>query len=524
MVLNQCTLSLLCLSINLMKVTMLIAPGSTQQAPLLRHQRDKTTLKYDNAANQYAPLIEFFYWNVDPFFHMTKDYNIHGIIYEAFKKAEIYCGRVVSSYEENASSRRELEKLETSNRKERRESCRGENVLDNHDYIRPFVRYQKVAVGHQLFHDILFDPNRQEKIQYKRASYKGNFSKPLLEIWGVIYTKESKEWIESKLNNHHPNINNTSQENLDLYKLTISKKISVIMDRSRISLISKVFHGIANCTEPLMLSILCSIIFGILLWFIEQKNYNGEESTTINENFFIGGPDAIWCSFVSMTTVGYGDIYPRTLLGKIAMALWVTFGLVMIAVMCGTVFDTISTPPNVYGLRVAVIPNTPVERFVRENLETRSLVFAPTYRDLFKIVQQGRADAALINSDVYVAYQQEFRDQDIHSVQLHAVQEFKVDQPVYIATKFGTYPGEISNGTTARKLYDCMTINNRHLIFRIPVLQEPLQVRIESVFVAGIYQQTILLYLSASVLFTFAMCVACRLAINRAKNAKEGDS
>ena len=292
----------------------------------------------------------------------------------------------------------------------------------------------------------------------------------------------------------------------------------------------------------------------------------------IRRHLLTGVSDAIWCSFVSMTTVGYGDTHPRTNLGRFAMTIWVMVGLIMVGVMCGTVFDAISRPPNVYGTRIAVIPNTTVEHFARNNLMAKAIVHGPTYHDIFGKVQRGEVDAALVNSDVYVAYQTWYRDPLRYAINLHVVQEFEMNQDVWIATKFNDvgdkdpslsqqsssrfsdasspdsgsprnressskYKDASSDGhrnhensstpsldglknsdsssTAASRLYRCMTVDNYHLIFRIPVMQEPSQVRIDFIEVSGLFE-TVCIYLCTAILVVFSLCVACRMwEINR---------
>ncbi len=56
---------------------------------------------------------------------------------------------------------------------------------------------------------------------------------------------------------------------------------------------------------------IASTIFGALIFFSEKLT-----TSDPNNNLFISIPDAFWFSLVSLTTIGYGDISPVTLMGN----------------------------------------------------------------------------------------------------------------------------------------------------------------------------------------------------------------
>jgi hypothetical protein len=64
------------------------------------------------------------------------------------------------------------------------------------------------------------------------------------------------------------------------------------------------------------------VIFGGAIYYAELQ-----EPTS----FFTSIPDAFWWAVVSMTTVGYGDVYPKGVLGKLVGSLTVLCGLLAIA-------------------------------------------------------------------------------------------------------------------------------------------------------------------------------------------------
>ncbi len=73
--------------------------------------------------------------------------------------------------------------------------------------------------------------------------------------------------------------------------------------------------------------ILTMFIISNITWFVERKN-NEEE---FPNNYVAGVWEAFWWAIVSVTTVGYGDKAPRSVLGRILGMFWILAGLFLIA-------------------------------------------------------------------------------------------------------------------------------------------------------------------------------------------------
>lgn len=68
-------------------------------------------------------------------------------------------------------------------------------------------------------------------------------------------------------------------------------------------------------------------VAAVLLYFIEGVGAGRPEFASI--------PRALWWSIATLTTVGYGDIYPITVMGKIAAAILVVAGVGVVALPTG---------------------------------------------------------------------------------------------------------------------------------------------------------------------------------------------
>ena len=88
---------------------------------------------------------------------------------------------------------------------------------------------------------------------------------------------------------------------------------------------------ISTCLDmwPLILiSLLFCFIFGFLIWGLERWG-NPEE---FPKSFPFGMFEGFWWSFISMTTVGYGDKAPKSIPGRLIAVLWIILGISGIAV------------------------------------------------------------------------------------------------------------------------------------------------------------------------------------------------
>eukprot|EP00795_Rhopilema_esculentum_P001382 gene1382-15786_t len=154
-------------------------------------------------------------------------------------------------------------------------------------------------------------------------------------------------------------------------------------------------------TWPMVLiSILMCIVFGILLWSVEQ--FQNEEFA--KGRYICGMCQGLWWAFVSMTTVGYGDVTPRTFLGRLIGIIWTLIGLVLTGILTGALTSTITTltiPPTVtlYDTNAAVINNSFEHGLaVRRNAKILPNMKYDTAAEVLSALDKKQVDAALLDA------------------------------------------------------------------------------------------------------------------------------
>ncbi|KAI0983861.1 hypothetical protein GJ496_006096 [Pomphorhynchus laevis] len=76
-----------------------------------------------------------------------------------------------------------------------------------------------------------------------------------------------------------------------------------------------------------------SIFFGSLLYFVESTIPNIYSNDKNQTNMIQTMWDGIWLAIITMTTVGYGDLYPHTYVGRVVAVICACFGQVIICMI-----------------------------------------------------------------------------------------------------------------------------------------------------------------------------------------------
>ncbi|MCF6190285.1 MAG: transporter substrate-binding domain-containing protein [Cocleimonas sp.] len=196
-----------------------------------------------------------------------------------------------------------------------------------------------------------------------------------------------------------------------------------------------VLRGIFSSKMLFILLALFVILFitGTLTWLAERK----KNPENFNPNPIKGIPAGMWWAAVTMTTVGYGDMTPQTVGGRMIALFWMFASLLMVSAVIAGVASTltlaksqplISGPEDLPRARIASIENSSSDNY----LENRQLKreYYPTVLDSLNAIEEGRSDA-MVYDDPLLKYltEQHFKNKLIVVDKLFELQQYGIAFP-----------------------------------------------------------------------------------------------
>ena len=299
-----------------------------------------------------TPYMEAVFWEIKPYIYRNEHGDLDGIIPMIFQEALFFCSKDLPRDRHLIEFKHELQSRKEFSKSFMIDAARG-NISRQYPNI-----YQNVTNKTLFFGPVLTYIDRATKFKLRA-------------------------------------------KNLTSFRLLKSKTIVVVVPRYIVSLPHKIIRGIFSCQQIFVLALLLAVFFGIVIWVSERK-----KNVSFDKYFVKGMPSGIWWSIVSMTTVGYGDIYPKSLRGRFVAVFWLIIGVVLACVMTATMTDVVTGSSDfpIHGQKVAVLENSHEEKIASNDYRAQ-VVPAQSYEEVLQLVRHQKAVAAMINEEVAAWYQ-----------------------------------------------------------------------------------------------------------------------
>lgn len=131
------------------------------------------------------------------------------------------------------------------------------------------------------------------------------------------------------------------------------------------------------------------LVIGASTWLLERKT----NSKNFHPNIVKGIAGGIWWAAVTMTTVGYGDMTPKTLGGRLIAIFWMFSSILIVAAVIATVASTLTLakmdplviePDDLAKARIASIEKSISDRYLK-NRKLEAKYYDSVYEGLLAI-------------------------------------------------------------------------------------------------------------------------------------------
>ena len=234
---------------------------------------------------------------------------------------------------------------------------------------------------------------------------------------------------------------------LHVHNVVTAPSVSIIIKRDHIELTRKIFYGVYTCIPLVLQGFLCSVIAAIVIWVAERV-----KNPKMSKTFIKGTGTSLWWSHVTVTTTGFGDLVPVTIIGRCVASIWMISGIFAVAVITATLTESVDgiSGLDIYEESIAVLKYSHEERIARENFQGNQdgIKAYESYQEVIQAVRDGTCFAALINSDVATWYQNKLRN--TKDVPLVVIKNIPLEIPVHLLMS------QNAENNTTENFFNCM--------------------------------------------------------------------
>lgn len=256
-----------------------------------------------------------------------------------------------------------------------------------------------------------------------------------VEVWELLVNENNTKYSVVPYSNVAQAIDDLQKGRLDVLvgPISITSERAEIIEfsqpyfQSSLSILSRagsptIFDRIAPLLTVQLLYALFVFLFilgcvGTLLWLAERK---ASPEQFPNEPLK-GIANGMWCAIVTMSTTGYGDIAPVTLMGRIVAGSWmiisILFATTMVAgiasslTLSGLDKTVVSSADQFQNRKIAVLENSPAVDFVKEY--NGKVVVIDKLEAGYKLLKNKEVDAVVFDRPQIKFFLEKNADEDV---------------------------------------------------------------------------------------------------------------
>lgn len=253
----------------------------------------------------------------------------------------------------------------------------------------------------------------------------GKWSGISIELWGLVAKRlnvkyelheENLETLLKKVKNRELDLGISAltitpdrEKVLDFSHSYYSARLGIAVEKREVSTSMVLLQSIFSKKMLYVLFSLAATLFvvGALIWFTERRNF----PETFNSNPVKGIGNAIWWAATTMTTVGYGDISPKSPATRVLAILWMLASLFIVASIIATISSaltlskidgSISTQKDLSRGKIASVKDSVSDEYLMKRR-----VYPVYYKDVesgLLAIKNGSVDAMVYDTPLLQYY------------------------------------------------------------------------------------------------------------------------
>ncbi|XP_032227082.2 uncharacterized protein LOC116610353 [Nematostella vectensis] len=186
-----------------------------------------------------------------------------------------------------------------------------------------------------------------------------------------------------------------------LVEVITPQNLAYIVRKNNQEPLKQLAGSFINGGQVIGLTLILTGIAGICIWLLDRNS----NPIDFPASFIRGSWQGFWWAFVTMTTVGYGDLAPKSLFARLFSILWMLLGLVAFSVLTANFTSSLSheidTDLSLLNKKVAVLRNS-LEREAAVQNGAQYHEF-DSIQKMMDAVLSGELEGMLLNSHIAVS-------------------------------------------------------------------------------------------------------------------------